>query len=361
MVAPLAKPLRPRSPAGMKPRSRPYSAVRGAGVPKDTTIDAAAAPTTAAPAGAGDIGAARIAILLGTRDGANFLRDQLRSFADQSHQNWFLVVSDDGSRDATRQILAQFAATQPQRVVMRDGPQRGVTANFLSLAADPAIDADFFAFSDQDDVWHGDKLSRAVTCLATAPQGVPALYCGRTELMTEDGRCYGLSPLFRRPPSFGNALVQSLGGANTMVFNRAAKRLVEAAGMLNVVLHDWWLYQLVSAAGGAVFYDPQPMLKYRQHPDNLIGSNQGGRARVVRIRMMLGGRFRDWNATNLAALRRLPPHLITPDNRRLLDLFAAARSAPLPRRLVDLWRSGVYRQTLLGNVGLLVAALLGRV
>jgi hypothetical protein len=330
-------------------------------VPKDTTIDASAGPTTAAPAGAGDIGAARIAILLGTRDGAAFLRDQLRSIADQSHQNWFLVVSDDGSRDATRQILAQFAATRPQRVVVRDGPQRGVTANFLSLAADPAIDAEFFAFSDQDDVWHADKLSRAVTCLTTAPQGVPALYCGRTELMTEDGRCYGLSPLFRRPPSFGNALVQSLGGANTMVFNRAAKRLVEAAGAPNVVLHDWWLYQLVSAAGGAVFYDPQPMLKYRQHPDNLIGSNQGGRARVVRIRLMLGGRFRDWNETNLAALRGLPPHLITPDNRRLLDLFAAARSAPLPKRLVDLWRSGVHRQTLLGNVGLLVAALLGRV
>jgi hypothetical protein len=81
----------------------------------------------------------------------------------------------------------------------------------------------------------------------------------------------------------------------------------------------------------------------------------------VRIRLMLGGRFRDWNETNLAALRGLPAHLITPDNRRLLDLFAAARSAPLPKRLVDLWRSGVHRQTLLGNVGLLVAALLGRV
>jgi glycosyltransferase involved in cell wall biosynthesis len=329
-------------------------------VPKDTTIDAAAAPLTTARAGAVDSGAARVAILLGSKDGAAFLSDQLRSFADQSHQNWVLVVSDDGSRDATREIVAQFAATRPQRVVVRDGPQRGVTANFLSLAADPAIEAEFFAFSDQDDVWHADKLSRALARLATAPAGAPALYCGRTELMTEDGRCYGFSPLFRRAPSFGNALVQSLGGANTMVFNRAAKRLVEATGVPNVVLHDWWLYQLVSAAGGAVFYDPEPMLKYRQHSDNLIGSNQGARARLLRIRLMLGGRFRDWNETNLAALRRLPADLITPDNRRILGLFASARSAPLVTRLADLWRSGVRRQTLLGNVGLLVAALLKR-
>jgi hypothetical protein len=75
---------------------------------------------------------------------------------------------------------------------------------------------------------------------------------------------------------------------------------------------------------------------------------------------MLGGRFRDWNETNLAALRRLPADLITPDNRRTLDLFASARSAPLPRRLVELWRSGVRRQSLLDDLGLLLAALLGR-
>ena len=330
-------------------------------MPNDTTIDAAAGPQTAVQTHASDVVGPRVAILLGTKDGAAFLGDQLRSFADQSHRDWFLVVSDDGSRDATREIIAQFAAARPQRVVVRDGPQRGVTANFLSLAADPAIEAEFFAFSDQDDVWHADKLARALARLATAPEGAPALYCGRTELMTEDGRCYGLSPRFRRPPSFGNALVQSLGGANTMVFNRAAKRLVEAAGAPNVVLHDWWLYQLVSAVGGAVFYDPEPMLRYRQHSDNLIGSNQGARARLLRARLMLGGRFRDWNETNLAALRRLPADLITPDNRRILDLFAAARSAPLPMRLIDLWRSGARRQTLLGNVGLLVAALIRRI
>src|SRR5262249_47755945 len=178
--------------------------------------------------------------------------------------------------------------------------------------------------------------------------------------MTEDGRCYGHSSLFRRMPSFRNALVQSLGGGNTMVFNRAAKMLVEAAGAQQVVLHDWWLYQLISGAGGAVFYDVQPMLKYRQHPGNLFGSNLGGRARLRRIRLLFDGHFRDWNETNIAALRRVPQHLITPDNRRTLDQFAAARSAALPRRLASLRQSSVYRQTLLGNLGLLAAAVLDR-
>jgi glycosyltransferase involved in cell wall biosynthesis len=331
------------------------------GVADDTTIEPRAVPVEAVHPRPGGTDGARVAILLATKDGAAFLDAQLRSFAGQLHRNWLLVVSDDGSRDATRELIARFAADHPGRIALREGPKRGVTANFLSLATDPTIEAEFYAFSDQDDLWHADKLSRALARLAGVREGVPALYCGRTELMTRDGRSYGLSPLFRRKPSFRNALVQSLGGGNTMVFNRAAKKLVEAAGARPVVLHDWWLYQLVSGAGGAVLYDPQPMLKYRQHADNLIGSNQGGQARLLRIRLMLGGRFRDWNATNIAALRAVPAHLITPANRRVLDLFAAARTARLAKRLTCFWRSGVYRQTLLGNLGLLVAAVIKRI
>ena len=329
------------------------------GVPTDQEL---AAPAAAADAQRRtDVVAARVAILLGTKDGAAYLAEQLQSFADQLHRNWVLIVSDDGSHDRTREMIERFAAEHPRRVVLRDGPRQGVATNFLSLAADPTIAADYFAFSDQDDVWHADKLSRALAWLVTRPDGTPALYCGRTELMTEDGKTYGVSPLFRRPPGFRNALVQNLGGGNTMVFNRAAKQLVETAGVPQVVLHDWWLYQLISAAGGEVCYDRQPVLRYRQHPHNLIGSNQGGPARLMRIRMMLGGRFRDWNETNVAALRGLPSHLITPDNRRALESFATARAAPVLKRLLYLRRSGVYRQTRLGDLALWVAALASRI
>jgi glycosyltransferase involved in cell wall biosynthesis len=309
----------------------------------------------------GNIAAARVAILMCTKNGAAFIDDQLKSIAIQTHKNWILIVSDDGSRDGTMTKLKRFAKVHRQKTTIRKGPGMGVCANFLSLANDPTIDADYFAFSDQDDIWHEDKLHRALAWLATVPADVPSIYCGRTELMTIDERSYGLSPLFTRPPTFENALVQSLGGGNTMVFNRAAKKILEEAATIDVVLHDWWVYLLVSAAGGMVHYDPQPMLKYRQHPENLIGSNLGWRARFIRICMMLGGRFHDWNATNIAALRRLPVHLVQHKNREVLTLFSKARGASLWKRLYYLKQSGVYRQTSLGNLGLLAATLLKRI
>lgn len=305
--------------------------------------------------------AAHVAILMCTKDGAAYLGEQLASIARQTHGDWSLVVSDDGSRDATLSVLTRFSEGRAQRITVRGGPQQGVCANFLSLAIDPEIAADYFAFSDQDDVWYDDKLERALRWLGTVPSGVPAVYCGRTELVSNDGQPYGLSPLFARPIAFRNAIVQSLGGGNTMVFNAAAKRLLEATGRLDVVLHDWWLYQLVAAVGGAIHYDPQPMLKYRQHPDNLIGSNHGWGARLVRLRMIFQGRFRDWNAKNIAALQRIPAHLIAPQNRTTLALFAKAREASLLKRLYYLRQSGIYRQTLLGNLGLVLATVLKRI
>ena len=76
---------------------------------------------------------------------------------------------------------------------------------------------------------------------------------------------------------------------------------------------------------------------------------------------MLKGRFRDWNAMNIAALQRVPAHLIQPQNSQVLQLFAKARTASLLERFYYLKRSGVYRQTWLGNIGLLVATLLKRI
>ncbi len=155
------------------------------------------------------IGAAQVAILMCTKNGAAFLDEQLKSIADQMHTNWTLVVSDDGSTDTTIDILRHFADSHVQKTVVRSGPGKGVCANFLSLATDPTIAADYFAFSDQDDVWYEDKLDRALAWLATVPDSVPALYCGRTELVSNDGRSCGFSPLFARPIAFRNALIQS--------------------------------------------------------------------------------------------------------------------------------------------------------
>jgi hypothetical protein len=100
-----------------------------------------------------------------------------------------------------------------------------------------------------------------------------------------------------------------------------------------------------------------PTVRYRVHYHNLVGSNIGWTAHNRRLRMLAKGRFRRWTDMNEAALLRFRPYM-TAVNREIFDLFCKARSGPFADRLIGVARSGVYRQTFLGNVGLLVATVL---
>jgi hypothetical protein len=231
----------------------------------------------------------------------------------------------------------------------------------MSLLCHPALHADYYALSDQDDIWFPDKLERAVKWLGMVPETQPALYCTRTELIDEAGQSIGYSPLFTRPPAFGNALMQNVAGGNTMVMNNTARALLlEAGSDIDVIAHDWWVYIVISACGGTVYYDAEPSLRYRQHGGNLIGANAGLGARLLRIRMLFQGHLKTWTNQHIHALRPLMPKL-TPANRRIYDRFVLARQRSLLPRIIGIARSGVYRQTHMGNLGLLAAAVSNRI
>jgi len=303
----------------------------------------------------------KVVILLGTFNGAEFLPEQLQSYCDQNYSNWELLVSDDGSTDGTVEVIESFAKRVLQKVTLRQGPRKQYWKNYLSMVQLDDIDGDFFAYSDQDDIWLAEKLSNAIDWLAAIPKDIPALYFTRTALIGRKGKLLGYSPLFERASSFQNALVQNIGGGNTMVFNRAAKLMIAATPSdVALIAHDWWTYQMVTGAGGITRYDPRPSMKYRQHRKNLIGSNVGLRPRFLRLRSFVEGRVIMWNVTNIKALNRVR-HLLTPSSLATLDQFARARMSPLPSRLYLLWKAGVYRQSAIDNIGIFIGSLFGRI
>ena len=305
----------------------------------------------------------KTAIILGYFDGATHITDQLRSIFEQSHQNLHIFVCDDKSPNSFSLDKAKIKAENYAKISISVNSENvGFTNNFLNGLANIDESFEYFAFSDQDDVWRPRKLEKAIAALSDISPDIPALYCARTEIVdTSCKHVLGYSPIFRKPPCFANALIQNMGGGNTMVFNKAAKDVI-IASLLNstVVSHDWWCYQIVTGVGGAVVYDPEPCLKYRQHANNLMGDNIGWSARFLRICKLLQGHFRIWNDTNLKALAE-HRHLLTAENLRILNDFTKARQSHLLKRLALFKRSGVYRQTLPGNLGLLLGILLNKV
>jgi glycosyltransferase involved in cell wall biosynthesis len=301
--------------------------------------------------------------LLATYNGERFLRQQLDSIAQQTHAHWVVHVSDDGSTDGTLGVLAEYQALWGQsKLQIRKGPQQGLCANFMSMVLDPNIDADFFALCDQDDVWLPTKLQRALALLSPASDTAQAqLYCARTRYVSASLHPLGLSRANHKPAGFRNALVQSLAGGNTMVFNRAGKTLAMQAGVLSAVVHDWWLYLLVTGAGGRVVFDQEAHILYRQHDNAIIGSADGVWDRVKRLGSLVLGRHKAYAATNILALQQAQHCLLDTHVQALHDFEALHNEHSLLKRLRLFQKLALYRQTLAGEMSLRLAVLLGKI
>ena len=302
-----------------------------------------------------------VAILMSVHNGARFISEQINSIVAQSYSNIRLYISDDNSSDGSNVIVRDFIKQSAKKISINNVQNNNFCKSFLQLACDKKIKSDYYAYADQDDIWEEDKLKVALEFLQTIPEDTPALYCSRTTIVDTDNQTLSLSPLFKRIPSFANALVQNIGGGNTMVFNLAAKRLLEKAGSdIEIPSHDWWTYMVVLGCGGKVFYDTNPYIRYRQHDANLVGANNSITARLIRMKMLFEGRFKKWSNQNLTALKTIEDQL-TPENLETFNKFASARNKSLFTRLIGIRKSGVYRQTTFGNMGLLVAAILNKI
>lgn len=287
----------------------------------------------------------QVHILMATYDGARHIGAQLESFLRQSHDDWSLTVSDDGSRDATREIVETFRKAHRERDIdLIDGPRRGSAQNFLSLLDRARVGA-AVAFSDQDDVWLPHKLERALERLGNRAS---AIHTGCTILTDRELGRIATSALPRRGASFGNALVQNVLAGNMLVLSPGAvdnlRPSLEPAREADVPFHDWWIYLAASGMGLEIDYDAMPGLYYRQHDGNVLGSHHGAFARVARLRLLLSGTYSNWIARNLAALRNCKP-LLAPEAMETLARFETLRAARWPRARGALAALGIRRQS----------------
>lgn len=237
---------------------------------------------------------ALVDVLLATYNGANYLAQQIESILAQTHQEFRILVSDDGSSDATMEILLRYRATLGERLVLvpYPTPGRGLVRNFENLMQASLRDgvARWMAFADQDDVWLPQKLAVTLAAMACIEAGqgerVPCLV--HTDLTVVDDQLTVRSASFARyqrmDPSACSGLsllsVNQVTGC-TMMINRALLQLALPVPA-EAILHDWWC-AIVSGAGRRVFL-VDPMILYRQHGANQVGAKDRGlTTRLMRL------------------------------------------------------------------------------
>ena len=307
--------------------------------------------------------APHLTILMATRNGAAHLPAQLDSLLAQMHPHWSLLISDDNSSDETGAILSAFQTNHASAHDIRilRGPGRGATANFLHLLAKAPTDAPV-ALCDQDDVWHPNKLLRALDLMGDgiAPHAPPLAYSAQSIITDVDLRPIGRTRIPMSAQSLHNGLLQNTMVGHGMVLNPAALRLLQAAEAVDVPFHDWWISQIMAATGSRVIIDHAATTLYRQHGRNVIGSRQGMTARLARAGQLVNRDYGRWLRANVAALLA-NASLLTPRAMALIAATQDALSRPGPVRARAIAGLGLHRQTRGETAAVLAAMALGRI
>jgi glycosyltransferase involved in cell wall biosynthesis len=218
-------------------------------------------------------------VLLATYNGERFLREQIDSILAQDYINIRVLARDDGSSDATVSILNEYAARLPSRFrVMPPSPGTGSPKdNFLLLMR--ASSAQYICFSDQDDIWLSDKVSRTKQAMDELESrwGADAPLLVFTDARVVDDELRTLHESFwahekiepDRIHDLPLLLGRSVVTGCTMLLNR---RLLELSFAMpsEASMHDRWIGLLACTIGKACVVKAQTLL-YRQHGRNVVG------------------------------------------------------------------------------------------
>jgi len=240
---------------------------------------------------------ARISVALCSYNGSGFIPEQLESILEQTSAADEIVLSDDGSTDGTLEVaeivLAHAAGT---RRVLRNAHALGVTANFEQAIR--ATTGDLIVLSDQDDVWHADRIERALAEFDSRPdltflftdarmvdsEGEPLGYSlfDALEISDDDRR------LIHAGRAFEVLLRRNLATGATVMFRRSV--LEAALPFPGGWVHDEWV-AIIAAATGRVDMLEEQLIDYRQHGNNQIGMREPGlRQKVRRVLQPRGNR-----------------------------------------------------------------------
>ena len=208
------------------------------------------------------------AVVISTYNGAEYLREQIDSVLAQdvtAKANLSIFVRDDGSNDDTSKILADYASRGLINYTL--GKNLGFAWSFFDLISQVPASVDYIAFCDQDDIWHTDKLSRALEVLSSRDQTIPQLYCSEYIFCDASMKPQSRSRLNRIGINFQKLLYECMVSGNTTVINRKLANLAIKYGREGVYCHDWWL-ALVASSLGELTFDDFASLDYRRTGTN---------------------------------------------------------------------------------------------
>ena len=251
-----------------------------------------------------------IAILLATYNVKQYLCEQIESLLRQTSKDWTLYIHDDGSTDGTSELLHDYALRYQNIVVLDYESQHGAKDNFLSLLQ--RVDAEYYMFCDQDDVWIPEKVALSINEIKLqekAYANTPLIVY--TDLHVADAQLNITHPSFWKEiclhpefvTSFDEIAASTAATGCAMILNSLAKA-VTIIPAPKATMHDAWITACVLSKGGRICPLHRQTVYYRQHGDNCVGAEDLNHLSLTyRIKNLREMQLKNWR--NYQMLRSL--------------------------------------------------------
>ena len=215
-------------------------------------------------------------IILACFNGERFIDEFLKSLDEQTHDNWRLIVRDDGSDDRTIEKIRKWSVGKNVFFVNDSLGRLNVVMNFSECLK--YSQASYVLLADQDDVWCENKIEVLLKKIIEKENqygSIPLVIC--SDLFIVDENLNVISNSFfdklrvdvSKPPELENFLVQNVAPGCAMILNR---ELLNRSLPIpqTAIMHDWW-FMLIAKTTGHIFLLDMPLIKYRQHSSNQVG------------------------------------------------------------------------------------------
>lgn len=280
-----------------------------------------------------------VLVLFAARNGEKYISEQLDSILHQENIGVHIIINIDSSRDGTFDICSYYADNYSNVDLLSYGDIfGGAGKNFYRLLKDSDIaNYEYIAFSDQDDIWPKNKLARSIEKLQQYD-----CYSANVNAFWENGRTLLIDKA--QPQLKWDFLFEAAGPGCTYVLRREVvlefKRLLlenyEHIGR-NIALHDWLIYAFARSRNYCWFIDSEPMMLYRQHENNQVGTNNSISAAVKRFKLIKNKWYRHQviNITETIGLQNTDIYKFGLSNGYVGNLFLLCNVPRLRRRLRD--------------------------
>lgn len=296
-----------------------------------------------------------IEVILSSYNGENCIIKQLESIFNQEDVYVTCTIRDDGSTDNTVQYIENYRKNHNYQIQIIKGVNIGWKKSFLE-ALKQSQKADFYAFSDQDDIWFPNKLKRSIDFLQESDISVtPTMYhSNRLSVYSNLEPLKKQMPKISSPINFENSLIQEFAQGCTIVMNQSLKDLV-CKHTPQDIPHDFWT-GLLAYCFGKIIYDNAPTLYHIHHNKNQSSDGKLFESWLSRLKSISTHKMYENPSYDLLSNYR---SLLT--HERILFLTKLYNNRTLKNKLSLIFNRNFRRCSTCGTIMLKIAVLINKI